>query len=187
MFIAYTDQLEQVVQVLIEQCSSFTGCLSCAANVNPLCGWCTVEQKCSWSSGLPSPLTGESFLCLLSTGDGVPISVPCSQVNQTTGAISAISQLNTPEASFVCCSSCLQTDGVCGWCNVEKRCTAVNSSCSNVISVTPAGGQTYLDVHPSLLNARFLPLSTDHGIEYEEPSFTERSAGLRVTGPWTLD
>eukprot|EP00731_Ephydatia_muelleri_P021528 Em0014g119a len=97
MFIAYTDQLEQVVQVLIEQSSNFTGCLSCAANVNPLCEWCIVEQKCSRSSGLPSPLTGESFLCLLSTGDGVPISVPCSQVNQTTGAISAISQLNTPK------------------------------------------------------------------------------------------
>ncbi|KAL5475179.1 hypothetical protein EMCRGX_G027246 [Ephydatia muelleri] len=37
-----------VVQVPIEQCSSFTDCLSCAANVNPLCGLCTVEQKCSW-------------------------------------------------------------------------------------------------------------------------------------------
>ncbi|KAL5475057.1 hypothetical protein EMCRGX_G027105 [Ephydatia muelleri] len=221
-----------VVQVPIEQCSSFTDCLSCAANVNPLCGWCTVEQKCSrrsqcqnstvsarWvqgstsqclsntsvtpttftlerptnisltiSSGLPSPLTGERFLCLLSTGNGVPISVPCSQVNQTTfiynitGAISAISQLNIPKlvvnigfvssllnipfatsrlttyncAAAISCSSCLQTDGVCGWCNVEKRCTAVNSSCSNFISVTPAGGQTYLDVCPSLLNGSYL-------------------------------
>eukprot|EP00731_Ephydatia_muelleri_P021494 Em0014g85a len=80
-----------VVQVLIEQCSSFTGCLSCAANVNSLSGWRTVEQKCSRSSGLPSPLTGESFLCLLSTGNGVPISAPSSQVNQTTGA------MNTPK------------------------------------------------------------------------------------------
>ncbi|KAL5475131.1 hypothetical protein EMCRGX_G027190 [Ephydatia muelleri] len=169
-----------VVQVPIEQCSSFTDCLSCAANVNPLCGWCTVEQKCSrrsqcqnsavssrWvqrstsqcpsktivtpttfilerptnitltiSSGLPSALTGESFLYLLSTGNGVPISVPCSQVNQTTftsnitGAISAISQLNIPKL--------------------------VNSSCSNFISVTPAGGQTYLDVCPSLLIGSYL-------------------------------
>ena len=34
------------------------------------------------------------------------------------------------------CSSCLQSDGVCGWCNVEKRCTAVTSSCSNGISVS---------------------------------------------------
>ncbi|KAL5475134.1 hypothetical protein EMCRGX_G027193 [Ephydatia muelleri] len=219
-----------VVQVPIEQCSSFTDCLSCAANVNPLCGWCTVEQKCSWrsqcqnstvssrwvqgntsqcpsntimtpttftlerptnitltiSSGLPSPLTGgESFLCLLSAGNGVPISVPCSQVNQTTftsNITGAISQLNTPKlvvnigfgssllnipfatsrlttyncAAATSCSSCLQTDGVCGWCNVEKRCTAVNSSCSNFISVTPAGGQTYLDVCPSLLNGSYL-------------------------------
>ena len=37
----------QVVQVPIELCSNFTDCQSCAANVNPLCGWCTVEQKCS--------------------------------------------------------------------------------------------------------------------------------------------
>eukprot|EP00731_Ephydatia_muelleri_P021558 Em0014g149a len=218
-----------VVQVPIEQCSSFTGCLSCAANVNPLCGWCTVEQKCSrrsqclnstvssrWvqgntsqclsntivtpttftlerptnitltiSSGLPSPLTGESFLCLLSTGNGVPISVPCSRVNQTTFTFNitgAISKLNTPKlvvnigfgssllnmpfatsrlttyncAAATSCISCLQTDGVCGWCNVEKRCTAVNTSCSNFISVTPAGGQTYLDVCPSLLNGSYL-------------------------------
>ncbi|KAL5475143.1 hypothetical protein EMCRGX_G027206 [Ephydatia muelleri] len=133
-----------VVQVHIEQCSSFTDCLSCAANVNPLCGWCTVEQKCSrrsqclsntvsarWvqgntsqclsntsvtpttftserptnitliiSSGLPSPLTGESFLCLLSTGNGVPISVPCSQVSQTTitsNITGAILKLKTPK------------------------------------------------------------------------------------------
>eukprot|EP00731_Ephydatia_muelleri_P021675 Em0014g266a len=218
-----------VVQVPIEQCSSFTDCLSCAASVNPLCGWCTVEQKCSrrsqcqnstvsarWvqgntsqclsntsvtpttytlerptninltiSSGLPSPLTGESFLCLLSTGNGVPISVPCSLVNQTTfiyNITGAISQLNTPKlvvnigfgssllnipfatsrlttyncAAATSCSSCLQTDGVCGWCNVEKRCTAVNSSCSNFTSVTSAGGQTYLDVCPSLLNGPYL-------------------------------
>eukprot|EP00731_Ephydatia_muelleri_P021674 Em0014g265a len=220
-----------VVQVPIEQCSSFTDCLSCLANVNPLCGWCTVEQKCSrrsqcqnstvsarWvqgstsqclsntsvtpttftlerptnitltiSSGLPSPLTGESFLCLMSTGNGVLISVPCSQVNQTTftsNITGAISQLKAPKlvvnfsfaSSFLnisfamssnsltayncplfpSCSSCLQTDGVCGWCNVEKRCTAVNSSCSNFISVTPAGGQTYSDVCPSLLNGSYL-------------------------------
>ncbi|KAL5475125.1 hypothetical protein EMCRGX_G027184 [Ephydatia muelleri] len=197
-----------VVQVPIEQCSSFTDCLSCAANVNPLCGWCTVEQKCSRmseqhsvskmvfdcfprnitltiSSGLPSPLTGESFLCLLSTGNGVPISVPCSQVNQTTftsNITGAISQLNTPKlvvnigfgssllnipfatsrlttyncAAATSCISCLQTDGVCGWCNVEKRCTALNTSCSNSNSVTPAGGQTYLDVCPSLLNGSYL-------------------------------
>eukprot|EP00731_Ephydatia_muelleri_P021662 Em0014g253a len=197
-----------VVQVPIEQCSSFTDCLSCAANVNPLCGWCTVEQKCSRmseqhsvskmvfdcfprnitltiSSGLPSPLTGESFLCLLSTGNGVPISVPCSQVNQTTftsNITGAISQLNTPKlvvnigfgssllnipfatsrlttyncAAATSCISCLQTDGVCGWCNVEKRCTALNTTCSNFNSVTPAGGQTYLDVCPSLLNGSYL-------------------------------
>eukprot|EP00731_Ephydatia_muelleri_P021568 Em0014g159a len=137
------------------------------------------------SSGLPSALIGESFLCLLSTGDGVPISVPCSQVNQDTfkyNITGAISQLNTPKlvvnigfgssllnipfatsrlttyncAAATSCSSCLQTDGVCGWCNVEKRCTAVNLSCRNFISVTSAGGQTYLDLCPSLLNGSYL-------------------------------
>eukprot|EP00731_Ephydatia_muelleri_P030200 Em0021g723a len=36
-----------VIEVPIEQCSNLTGCLSCVVNVNPLCGWCTVEQKCS--------------------------------------------------------------------------------------------------------------------------------------------
>eukprot|EP00731_Ephydatia_muelleri_P021672 Em0014g263a len=229
-----------VVQVPIEQCSNFTDCLSCLANVNPLCGWCTVEQKCSrrsqcqnstvssrWvqgnksqcpsntivtpttftlerptnvtltiSPGLPSPLTGESFLCLLSTGNGVPISVPCSQVNQTTftyNITGAILQLKVPKlvvtfsfASsllnisfamssnsltayncplFTSCNSCLQSDGVCGWCNVEKRCTAVNSSCSNFISVTSAGGQTYLDVCPSLLNVSYpIPVAINRSL-----------------------
>ncbi|KAL5476074.1 hypothetical protein EMCRGX_G025977 [Ephydatia muelleri] len=36
-----------VIQVPFEQCSNLIGCLSCVVNVNPLCGWCTVEQKCS--------------------------------------------------------------------------------------------------------------------------------------------
>ncbi|KAL5476078.1 hypothetical protein EMCRGX_G025983 [Ephydatia muelleri] len=36
-----------VIEVPIEQCSNLIGCLSCVVNVNPLCGWCTVEQKCS--------------------------------------------------------------------------------------------------------------------------------------------
>ncbi|KAL5475138.1 hypothetical protein EMCRGX_G027197 [Ephydatia muelleri] len=246
-----------VVQVPIEQCSSFTDCLSCAANVNPLCGWCTVEQKCSrrsqcqnstvsarWvqgntsqcpsktivtpttftlerptnitltiSSGLPSALTGESFLCLLSTGNGVPISVPCSQVNQTTftsNITGAISQLKAPKlvvtfsfaSSFLnisfamssnsltayncplfpSCSSCLQPDGVCGWCNVEKRCTAVNSSCSNFISVTPAGGQTYLDVCPSLLNGPYLlPVAVNRPLVLNTKNLPPQISGYMYT------
>ncbi len=37
----------QVFQVPLEQCSQLTDCQSCTASPNPLCGWCTVEQKCS--------------------------------------------------------------------------------------------------------------------------------------------
>eukprot|EP00731_Ephydatia_muelleri_P016201 Em0009g625a len=124
----YAITTNSVVRVPIEQCSSFTDCLRCASTLSPLCGWCTVEQKCSrrsqcqnstfsarWVQGstsqcisnssvtpttfileLPSNITltvssrfppllfGESFLCLLNTGNGVLTSVPCLQVNQTT-------------------------------------------------------------------------------------------------------
>ena len=81
------------------------------------------------------------------------------------------------------CSSCLQSDGVCVWCNVEKRCTAMTSSCADVISVSrdvsyhyitlqplhhqvnPAGNQTYLDVCPSLLNGTYLlPVTVSRGL-----------------------
>ncbi len=40
----------QVFQVPLEQCSQLTDCQSCTASPNPLCGWCTVEQKCSRQS-----------------------------------------------------------------------------------------------------------------------------------------
>ena len=45
--IHYFPPIKKVIEVPIEQCSNLTGCLSCVVNVNPLCGWCTVEQKCS--------------------------------------------------------------------------------------------------------------------------------------------
>ncbi|KAL5474982.1 hypothetical protein EMCRGX_G027023 [Ephydatia muelleri] len=139
-----------VVQVLIEQCSSFTGCLSCAANVNSLSGWRTVEQKCSrrsqcqnstvssrWVQGntshcpsntivTPTTFTLErptnvrdqnmmsnknifTIITIPGTGNGVPISAPSSQVNQTTGAIS---QLNTPKGYV---PRCAYDDHVIQW------------------------------------------------------------------------
>ena len=95
--------LPQVVQIPIEQCSRFTDCLSCAAiaaqlrqsvnlehcsmgiwttwgrggevtnNVNPICGWCTVEQKCSRRSQCQNStvstrwVQGGTSLCLSNT------------------------------------------------------------------------------------------------------------------------
>ena len=41
----------QVIQLPLEDCSTNTDCMSCTDDdVNPLCGWCTVENKCSRSS-----------------------------------------------------------------------------------------------------------------------------------------
>ena len=49
----------------LETCSSSTGCSSCVTNSDPLCGWCSVESKCSTacstnlvtdSSGCPPPM-----------------------------------------------------------------------------------------------------------------------------------
>eukprot|EP00731_Ephydatia_muelleri_P001990 Em0001g1990a len=184
-----------VVQVPIELCSNFTDCQSCAANVNPLCGWCTVEQKCSrrslcqnssvsgrWvqgstsqcisitsvaptkfisemptninvtvTSGLPSPLTGESFMCLLSTGSGKYITVPFSNISQnafTANISGAISQQNVPKLVVAAvCNLMVCADG----CNVEKRCTAVTSSCSNAISISIPVGTTSMVANVSLI------------------------------------
>ena len=40
----------QVVLIPVEECSSRTDCVSCTADLNPLCGWCVVENKCSRQS-----------------------------------------------------------------------------------------------------------------------------------------
>ena len=37
----------QVLQFPLEECSSLSDCQSCIGDNNPLCGWCTVENKCS--------------------------------------------------------------------------------------------------------------------------------------------
>ena len=37
----------QVVRFPLETCSSSAGCSSCVTNSDPLCGWCSVESKCS--------------------------------------------------------------------------------------------------------------------------------------------
>ncbi|XP_064398663.1 hepatocyte growth factor receptor-like [Halichondria panicea] len=36
-----------VFQVPIEECFQHTNCTSCTNDLNPLCGWCVVENKCS--------------------------------------------------------------------------------------------------------------------------------------------
>ena len=37
----------QVVRFPLETCSSSANCSSCVTNGDPLCGWCSVEGKCS--------------------------------------------------------------------------------------------------------------------------------------------
>ncbi|XP_065900650.1 plexin-A2-like isoform X2 [Dysidea avara] len=38
---------EQVIPILVEDCQSLRDCTSCAASMDPLCGWCSIEKKCS--------------------------------------------------------------------------------------------------------------------------------------------
>ncbi|XP_064398635.1 plexin-B1-like isoform X2 [Halichondria panicea] len=38
---------DTVYQVPIEECSQHIDCTSCTNDLNPLCGWCVVENKCS--------------------------------------------------------------------------------------------------------------------------------------------
>ena len=37
----------QVIRFPLETCSSSANCSSCVTNGDPLCGWCSVESKCS--------------------------------------------------------------------------------------------------------------------------------------------
>ena len=71
------------------------------------------------SSGLPPSLAGESFLCLLTTGSGVTISVPYSQVNQTTftSNITGRCYITTecPKARYVDIGLCAHDDHVIQW------------------------------------------------------------------------
>ena len=37
----------QVYRLPVEECSNFTDCSSCTTSGGRLCGWCSVENKCS--------------------------------------------------------------------------------------------------------------------------------------------
>ena len=37
----------QVIAILVEDCESFRECTSCSGLGDPLCGWCSIENKCS--------------------------------------------------------------------------------------------------------------------------------------------
>ena len=37
----------QVIAILVEDCESFRDCTSCTGLGDPLCGWCSIENKCS--------------------------------------------------------------------------------------------------------------------------------------------
>ena len=45
MYIATKDA--GVERVPLENCSSYVTCAECAGSMDPLCGWCSVEAKCS--------------------------------------------------------------------------------------------------------------------------------------------
>ncbi len=59
----------QVFQVPIEECSQRIDCTSCTNDLNPLCGWCVVENKCSrqtqcQNSSLSSRWTQDNTNCV---------------------------------------------------------------------------------------------------------------------------
>ena len=37
----------QVIAILVEDCELFRDCTSCTGLGDPLCGWCSIENKCS--------------------------------------------------------------------------------------------------------------------------------------------
>ncbi len=64
----------KVYQVPIEECSQHIDCTSCTNDLNPLCGWCVVENKCSrqtqcQNSSLIKRWTQENTNCFTTTVD----------------------------------------------------------------------------------------------------------------------
>ena len=37
----------QVIAIPVEDCQSFRDCTNCTGLGDPLCGWCSIEKKCS--------------------------------------------------------------------------------------------------------------------------------------------
>ncbi|XP_064398640.1 plexin-A2-like [Halichondria panicea] len=63
-----------VFQVPIEECSQRIDCTSCTNDLNPLCGWCVVENKCSrqtqcQNSSLSSRWVQDNANCFTTTVD----------------------------------------------------------------------------------------------------------------------
>ena len=46
-FVYIATEAAEVVSVPLENCSSYLTCSECVASLDPLCGWCSVEAKCS--------------------------------------------------------------------------------------------------------------------------------------------
>ena len=46
-FVYIATEAAEVVSVPLENCSSYLTCSECVASMDPLCGWCSVEAKCS--------------------------------------------------------------------------------------------------------------------------------------------
>ena len=46
-FVYVATEAFEVVSVPLESCSSYLTCSECVSNVDPLCGWCSFEVKCS--------------------------------------------------------------------------------------------------------------------------------------------
>ena len=46
-FVYIATEAAEVVSVPLENCSSYLTCSECVASMDPLCGWCRVEAKCS--------------------------------------------------------------------------------------------------------------------------------------------
>ena len=46
-FVYLATEAAEVLSVPLENCSSYLTCSECVASPDPLCGWCSVEAKCS--------------------------------------------------------------------------------------------------------------------------------------------
>jgi plexin A len=89
-----------VYQLPVEECDTFTNCSSCTNSGGGLCGWCTVENKCSRSSACSDSDSagrwvndvGQCLVATVTSSPGVPDDYPI-----TTQSIS-VTLTNLPAA-----------------------------------------------------------------------------------------
>ncbi|XP_070557201.1 plexin-B-like [Ptychodera flava] len=84
----YVPTAKEVLKIKVEDCSQYENCTACFGSLDPYCGWCTLERRCSMYSECPRSNTTSRWLdvffkssCILISNIDPANSIPIT-VNQ---------------------------------------------------------------------------------------------------------